>query len=606
MTDRLVHRDGLVPASAVRVEPAAYFDRSPLLFDPSTTPVPPPEVSRVLIQRVVPDSDADGRERGSVAPDPVAQRVAELTAGGRPVFDIPAARLPAGVCAAAACPDLFLLDVPPASQFAAAADLVTATVGLGQRVLVVTTRPDDLIARVPHLADRLGRAVGAGEGGDLPFGSAGRTAAALAAGERAVRCDRLRERLAAAEHADRLAAEEGEVKAEFDRLTERIAAEVEATEAYRGLTAERAANEARWLDHQQNRSAAERELADLRAHPHPAGGFLKRLFGGGKNCEADAARIAALEARLRELDTASPPEPDVAFRNGRDRLIAARRLELTVELDGRLDRLRASRNGTCEPVNQLREELAALDARPPAPSTEAKDSVRVVVAPPAAVGFDPFLTASHPEAAPRFDRLVWVAESGEDQFRDATRLAGSWVLVGTPGQNESYFADLWAALDDSPWAVEGDRTLARLTPVPSDRRPHLVREPLIDRAEIELRYLDGDAGRELVEIRFPLAMTAAEARAFVAAELGEVRIASLGPAVWHETADAVTCCWPAVEADPTATPCAVDLGDGVTEQVCRHLTASVRFATAAGWTRESAADWLAARCHTSARTAVLR
>lgn len=603
MTDRPVHPDRFAPAPTVRVESAAYFDPAPRLFDPSPTPVPPPDVSRVLIQPVV-SHPADGREWAGVAPDPLAQRLAELTSGGRPAFDIPVARFPVAVTAAAACPDLFLLDVSPTNHMAAVADLVTAAVGHGQRVLVVTSRPDDLIARLPHLADRLGRAVGAGEGG-LPPASAGRTAATLAAGERAVRCDRLRERLAAAEHADRLTAEEDAVKAEFDRLTERVTTEVEATEAYRGLTAERTANEARWLDHQQQRAAAEKELADLRAHPHPAGGFLKRLFSGGKNGEADAARIAALEIRLRELDTTRPPEPDAAFRDGRDRLIAARREELTVELGGRLDCLRASRNGTCEPVNQLREELAALDARPPALSAEAKDAVRVVVGPPAAVGFDPFLTASHPEATPRFDRLVWVAESGDDQFRDAARLASSWVVIGPP-PDESYFASLWAALDDAPWTVEGDRPLARLNPVAPDRRPHLVREPLIDRADIELRYLDGDAGRELVEIHFPVGMSAAEARAFVAAELGEVRIAALGQAAWHEAADAVTCCWPAVGNDPTATPCAVDLGDGVTEHLCGHLTASVRFATAAGWTRESAADWLAARCHTSARTAVIR
>ncbi|MEO2092282.1 MAG: hypothetical protein ABGY75_22740, partial [Gemmataceae bacterium] len=206
--------------------------------------------------------------------------------------------------------------------------------------------------------------------------------------------------------------------------------------------------------------------------------------------------------------------------------------------------------------------------------------------------------------APRFDRLVWVGDGTEDQFRDAARLADSWVLVGSSG--DSYFGDLWTALDDVPWTMEDGRPLARLTVPPVDLRPHLVREPLLDRADIELRYLDGDAGRELVEIQFPAWMSAAEARAFVAAELGEVRIAALGQAVWHGAADAVTCCWPAVEADPTATACAVDLGDGVTEQVCGHLTASVRFATAAGWTRESAADWLAGRCHTSARTAVLR
>lgn len=580
MTDRPVHPDGFTPAPAVRVESAAYFDPAPRFLDPSPTPVPPPDVSRVLIQPVV-SHPADRREWAGVTPDLLAQRLAELTSGGRPAFDIPVARFPAAVAVAAACPDLFLLDASPANHPAVVADLVTAAVGRGQRVLVVTATPDELAGRLGHLAGCLGRAI--------------------TAGERAVWCDRLRERLAAAEHADRLTAEEDAVKAEFDRLTERITAEVEATEAFRALTAERAANETRWHDHQQQRAAAEKELAELRAHPHPAGGFLKRLFGGGKNGEADAARIAALEARLRELDAASLPEPDAAFRDGRDRLIAARRAELAAELAGRLDRLRASRNGTHppdEPADRLREQLAELTGG-------AKSPVQVVVGPPAAVGSDPLLVASHPEAAPRFDRLVWVGDGTQEQIHATARLAAGWVWVGASGSG-GYFDDLWAALDDAPWAVEGGRHLVRFTVPPVDSRPQLVREPLLDRADIELRYLDGDAGRELAEMHFPVGMTAAEARAFVAAELGEVRIASLGPAVWREAADAVTCCWPAVENDPTATPCAVDLSDGVTEQVCGHLTASVRFATAAGWTRESAADWLAARCHTSARTAVIR
>ncbi len=579
MTDRSVLPDGYAPLPAVRVESAAYFDLSTRPFDPTPPPVHPPDVSQVLIQRVGTNPAADGREWAGVASDMMSQRLAALTSSVRPAFDIPTARRPAGVSAAAACPDLFLLDVLPANQPAAVADLVTAAAGHGQRVLVVTSAPDDLVDKLGHLTDRLGRAI--------------------PACERATRCAQLRERLAVVEHAERLTAEESEAQADFTRQAERAAFEVEATEAFRALTTERAANETRWQDHQQQRAAAEKELADLRAHPHPAGGFLKRLFGGGRNGEADAAKIAAVEARLRELDTARPPEPEVAFRDGRERLIAARRTELSAELDGRLDHLRASRNGThppAEPADRLREQLAELTGG-------AKDAVRVVVGHPDAVGSDPSLVASHPEAAPRFDRLVWVGDGTEDQIRAAARLAGSWVLVGS---DESYFADLWSALDDAPWAVEGDRQLARLAAVPAEFRQHLVREPLVDRADIELRYLDGDAGRELVEIHFPAWMTTAEARAFVAAEVGEVRIAALGPAVWHEAADAVTCCWPAVEADPTATPCAVDLGDGVTEQACGHLTASVRFATSAGWTRESAADWLAARCHTSARTAVIR
>jgi hypothetical protein len=85
-----------------------------------------------------------------------------------------------------------------------------------------------------------------------------------------------------------------------------------------------------------------------------------------------------------------------------------------------------------------------------------------------------------------------------------------------------------------------------------------------------------------------------------------VRVTPVGPADWHETPDAITCRWPLIEPDPAAH--SADLGDGVCERACRvGWTAAVSFAAAAGWTRQSASDWLAARTPTtSPRTAVVR
>jgi hypothetical protein len=136
----------------------------------------------------------------------------------------------------------------------------------------------------------------------------------------------------------------------------------------------------------------------------------------------------------------------------------------------------------------------------------------------------------------------------------------------------------------------------------------LRREPLADRPDVELRFLDGPVGPVLAEVAFPPGLPAAEAKAFLARELGEVRLSPVGPAHWHETDDQVTVCWPAAEV--LAGDCDwAELNPGVREKVagtgpdCR--TVAVAFDRSAGWDRAAAADWLARHRGPTPRTAAL-
>jgi hypothetical protein len=101
-----------------------------------------------------------------------------------------------------------------------------------------------------------------------------------------------------------------------------------------------------------------------------------------------------------------------------------------------------------------------------------------------------------------------------------------------------------------------------------------------------------------------LGMTISDAKSLLASEAGVVRLMPLGPEHWYESPEAITCCWPVVEANgPFQT---ADLCDGITEQVSPDgWTAAVRFSTASGWTRHSAANWIAARLPDSTPRAAL-
>lgn len=261
-----------------------------------------------------------------------------------------------------------------------------------------------------------------------------------------------------------------------------------------------------------------------------------------------------------------------------------------------------------------RDWAADLAARGPEYVRRLLGLVRIVVGPTAAVGNDRFL------ADGGFDRVIVTDADalGDADPAAAPKLGARWVLVGNasdplphgrahrngrPAPRPTMFRKLWGRLHAPTWVEDGGRLVVRLQPCdPSDLRG----EALADRPEIELRFGPGPGGGPvLAEVAFPPHTTPADARAFLAGELGEVRLAPCGPARWHDAADRLTVCWPAAERERGDW---VDLGGGVRERVVDGgpggRTAAVAFDKSAGWDHDRAADWLARHAATP-RTAAL-
>lgn len=242
--------------------------------------------------------------------------------------------------------------------------------------------------------------------------------------------------------------------------------------------------------------------------------------------------------------------------------------------------------------------------------------VRIVVGPFAAVDRDPFTTAVP------FDRLI-VADAencADDALAAAVKLATTWVLVGeaeplaigSNGRNGAYalpktgrngqsypqrglaFRKLWNHFHRPVWCRDHNGLVARLTPV--DPRLDLIREPLADRPDVELRFLRSAGEPQLAEVAFPPSVPAAEARAFLARELGEIRITPCGAVSWREMESQLIACWPAVDAHICDCDWA-DLAPGVREKVDGTgpdaRTCAVVFEKDAGWDRPTAEEWLA-------------
>lgn len=257
---------------------------------------------------------------------------------------------------------------------------------------------------------------------------------------------------------------------------------------------------------------------------------------------------------------------------------------------------------------------------------------RVVVGTPRALHADPALELSkHPDSPP-FALLVLdrAEQLTEAAFLDLAGWASRWLLVGQvvrpelpapegstswtrPGRApELPFATRLAHLADrEPWACEGARLVCRLYhPTPCERRT-LCREPLLDRPEIELRFVRTTAGHvALAEIAFPAGTTVAEAKRFVHEQLGLVLLRPCGLAHRHGDEATIRVCWPVVEQAGTDL-CWVELEPGVREAGVGTgagvFTAAVCFDRSAGWNEAQAEAWLAAHVPTttSSRLAVL-
>src|SRR5205823_3259450 len=141
------------------------------------------------------------------------------------------------------------------------------------------------------------------------------------------------------------------------------------------------------------------------------------------------------------------------------------------------------------------------------------------------------------------------------------------------------------------------RLVCRLSHPTPERRRAMTREPLADRPDVELRFVPGETGEPvLAEIAFPAGTAAAEAKAFVARELGEALLRPCGEPERHAAADRITVRWPA--ADSAGPGEWIDLEPGVREKVVgvgvAAFTAAVTFDPSAGWDAAAAEAWLAA------------
>lgn len=407
----------------------------------------------------------------------------------------------------------------------------------------------------------------------------------------------------------------------------------------------------------QREMAALREQIAALAVPKPGTGvvgFLKGWFAkddGPSRLPELEAKLAATEAACRELDAvlagfAAPrAECDASFAAERESLIrnevacreaeadseladlAAERDRAHVDLAGfatqiaalgptlsdepttaDLDRVVAEtasfRERTAADAGFAREWLAQLTANAADLAERFLSQIRIVVAPTTAIGHDPLLSRCE-EFGPPFDRLI-VADAEtipESEFLAAARLASRWILVGDPSAPPPRvsgrgprpapppFPRLWHRLHRPAWVVENGGLVARLADVP---RSALRPEPLADRPDIEVRFAESPTGDlTLAEVRFPAGWTVASAKQFLAAELGEIRLAPLGRLRWHESPDEIRACWPSVDGRSAVE---VDLGQGIRETLAgtgsHARTAAVAFSRAEGWTQESAAAWL--------------
>lgn len=426
---------------------------------------------------------------------------------------------------------------------------------------------------------------------------------------------------------------EAEARAEVDTPFARGLAELRADHAAAAarIESDLRAAEADRADKQVAAAKVREQLGEAAKKP----GFFARVFGNKP--KPGAPDPTELERQLLALDAEVQALAARATELGAG--LAAAGAALTAECAARLAAEVAARHAACDAAlaatdadraragaeaDALRKAIAAAvphddptdataalaAARTAAEGAAAEEEAararllagaRVVVGLPHCVGADPVFAALPAERP--FELLVLdrAEELPEPEFGRLARLAARWLLVGearpgAPGRNgrrpdAPFFARVAAALDRESWAAEGDRFVCRLMPLAPAARRALVREPLADRPEIELRFVADTADPVLAEIAFPAALPAAEARRFLFSELGEVRLRPVGAPVWAE----LEASWPAAGAGGEW----VELEPGVRERVVGSgggaFTAAVSFDAAAGWTPERAAEWVAAR-----------
>lgn len=544
--------------------------------------------------------------------DPVRAWLARLPADLVPFAPVVDASIEArspcevhAVTRALGCPDLFVIDAH--DRISGESVIAQVAKSVGGRVLILS--PDPVAA--DRLTERLAgagviRALAEDENPIRPSPTVDRlTSIALGTG----RVERMRreaaEALASAEARLRqgkpIAAINDEI-AELTALRERLEPEIRAARDGTAIARKEAD-----LAALRRRCSESRSQGGVRRT-----GFFAWLSGRKRSAEPDPAeqekQIGVLAAELAALIA------------GRDDAIRAelsiRRAPLEArlaELIARRDRLKVAEHDLLS-ARQRVDELARPDL-----VQRLLAELRIVVGIPGSLEADPVFLDS-----PSFNLLVLdrCEELTEVDFLRLHGLASRWVLVGEvlelppvphsreriyrdgkPGQNgrshgPTFVARLAHLLDREPWAREPDRLVCRLMhPVTVTGRQFLMREPLLDRPEIELRFAaDGEGEPTVAEVAFPAGTTIADAKAFLFHQLGEVLLHPCGPSSWELQTGSIVIRWPAAEI-AACEPVWINLEPGVREKVVcsgsSAFTAAVEFDLSFGWDRERAQEWTA-------------
>ena len=532
-----------------------------------------------------------------------------------PAGAIPCDGTPAEIAAlraAAACPDVYLIDAAAGDQLRLAADLARACRQRGERVVLLTAESIDADKLVVRLRDAgeasLLRALGAGEpANQLPTASAERVGRVH--GEVAVQQARAKLQAAARESAARVTALEADAAPAGDRLTGlRAERDRHATPL---APSPRLAEVAAELDAvAQSHAQAVAELAALNAQHQaaeakkPAGWIasVKRLFAPDEAAPvappALAARVADFEGRVAALRR----EADQLRSAGAE--AEAARAQALSELEAQVRRAEAERDAAhadhaarlADARAQVDRDAASLrqfEADAPTLARRLIDAAAVVVGPASALRGDAAL-----HAPARFDVAILTDAEllGDAELHATDLVAGRRVLLGdaTPAHPPGYrngrtppagpFARLLHRHHAPGLHVDRGQMTAQLLPVPADAALHC--EALADQPEVELRFLR--AGGLLAQVVFPANSAVAAAKGFLARELGAHFLRFAAPPDWRETDEAVEARVPAAAAGDR-----VELGDGLTEETADGWTVAVRFDKSHGWTLASSQARLA-------------
>ncbi len=391
-------------------------------------------------------------------------------------------------------------------------------------------------------------------------------------------------------------------------------------------------------------------------------GFFARLLGGGKHGPDPAAlekEIHAVESEIAAL-TAKVSACHAKVAASGSTLAAAREQATQVEIatrraefDSPLATLSAERQaiqgeidaigknlgmnppaahelpGVCFAATRdlvtARERAAEMNRDTAAFARRSLAETPVVVGTPGSLYADPVFERRDPSAALPFALLILdrAEELAEPDFAQLAKWAERWVLLGDapaeeprphlngssprPGRNGRpvpapievpFVARLARTLDRGTWVHEAERLVCRLSFPTAEQRRGMTREPLLDRPEIEVRFVaDAEGEPLLAEVVFPAGTTVPAAKSFLFHQLGEVLLRPCGCVNWSHTPTALTATWPAAEhGHGHADGIWIDLEPGVREKVMgvglAAFTAAVLFDLSAGWDAEKATAWL--------------